>query len=162
MIAAVDCRRRARLLGLAALVPAVLASGCGRSAPQAQTSTTPTGGAGVATTSTAPSATAAATTRAATTTTTTAATTTRATVTTTKATVTTTRAAPPPSGPRSAPTTPPAAWKPPSPEPTASQAAYALVDAWADHSRKAALEDASPGAVAALFANPYPAGGPQY
>jgi hypothetical protein len=81
-------------------------------------------------------------------------------VTTTR--VTTTTGGPPPSAPRSAPTTPPAAWKPPSPEPTASQAAYALVDAWAEHNRKTALEDASPGAVAALFAAPYPAGGAQY
>ena len=180
MIASVDRRRLARLLGLAALVPAALASGCGRSAPQAQTSTATTGGAGAATTTTTTSPTAAATTRATTTTATTATTarvstttarvstttarvsTTTARVSTTTARVSTTTAGPPASGRRSAPTTAPAAWKPPSPEPTASQAAYALVDAWADHSRKTALEDASPGAVAALFANPYPAGGPQY
>jgi hypothetical protein len=64
--------------------------------------------------------------------------------------------------PRSAPTTRAAAWRPPSPAPTPSQAAYELVSAWADGSRKAALADASPGAVSALFANPYPAGGPQF
>jgi hypothetical protein len=61
-----------------------------------------------------------------------------------------------------APTTGTAAWRPPSPAPTASQAAYALVGAWADHDGKAALADASPGAVDALFANAYPPGGPQY
>jgi hypothetical protein len=64
--------------------------------------------------------------------------------------------------PSSPPTTRRAAWRPPDPEPTASQAAYELVGAWADNDRKAALGDASPAAVAALFADPYPPGGPQY
>ncbi len=157
MITAVDRRQLARLLALAALVPAPFASSCGRSTPQAQTSTTTTGGAGAVTTSTAGT-----TTSTAVTTTRAIGTTTATTGTTTATAVTTTTVGPPSSAARSAPTTPPAAWKPPSPQPTASQAAYALVDAWADHTRKTALEDASPGAVAALFANPYPAGGAQY
>ena len=170
MIATVDRRRLATLVGLAALVPAVLASGCGRAGPQALRSTTTGGGAGAGTTSTVPLSTAAATSRA----------TTTVGVTTTAAATTTTTMAPnvtgkkatgkkatgkrtPPRGvPGSAPTTSPAAWRPASPAPSASQAAYELVEAWGNGSRKTALADASPRAVAALFANPYPAGGPQY
>jgi hypothetical protein len=48
------------------------------------------------------------------------------------------------------------------PQPTSSQAAYALVGAWGEDDRADALQDASPPAVAALFANAYPSGGPQY
>jgi hypothetical protein len=97
------------------------------------------------------------------TTATTAAITTSTAATTTKGTAaTTTTTAARRSVPSSSPTTSPAAWRPPAPEPTASQAAYELVGAWADNDRKAALADASPAAVAALFANPYPPGGPQY
>jgi hypothetical protein len=151
MIAIVHRRRLATLTGLVALVPAVLAGGCGRSTPKALTPTT--------------TATAATTTTTATITTTT--TTTTATITTTTTTTTTTAATSTTAAPRrsvaaSSSTTSPAAWRPPSPEPTASQAAYELVGAWADNDRKAALADASPAAVAALFANPYPPGGPQY
>jgi len=131
MIAIVHPRRLATLTGLVALVPAVLAGGCGRSTPKALTPTT------VATVATA--------------------------ATTTKGTAaTTTTTAARRSVPSSSPTTSPAAWRPPAPEPTASQAAYELVGAWADNDRRAALADASPAAVAALFANPYPPGGPQY
>jgi hypothetical protein len=140
MIAIVHRRRLATLTGLVALVPAVLAGGCGRSTPKALTPTT--------------------TATAATTTTTATITTTTTTTTTTAATSTT--AAPRRSVAASSSTTSPAAWRPPSPEPTASQAAYELVGAWADNDPKAALADASPAAVAALFANPYPPGGPQY
>ena len=151
MIAIVHRRRLATLTGLVAVVPAVLAGGCGRSTPKALTPTT--------------TATAATTTTTATITTTT--TTTTATITTTTTTTTTTAATSTTAAPRrsvaaSSSTTSPAAWRPPSPEPTASQAAYELVGAWADNDRKAALADASPAAVAALFANPYPPGGPQY
>ena len=64
--------------------------------------------------------------------------------------------------PASSPTTSPAAWRPSAPQPSASQAAYELVGAWGDNDRKEALADASPAAVAALFANPYPSGGPEY
>ena len=53
-------------------------------------------------------------------------------------------------------------WVPTELQPTISQAAYALVDAWAAHDRSAALRDATPAAVAAIFSYPYPAGGPQY
>ena len=55
-----------------------------------------------------------------------------------------------------------AAWKPSSPQPTPSQAAWALLDAWAANKRASALEAASPAAVAALFAHSYPAPGVQY
>jgi hypothetical protein len=55
-----------------------------------------------------------------------------------------------------------AAWKPSSPQPTPSQAAWALLDAWAANKRASALEAASPAAVAALFAHAYPAPGVQY
>ena len=151
MIAIVHRRRLATLTGLVALVPAVLAGGCGRSTPKALTPTT---------TATAATTTTTATITTTTTTTTTTITTTTTTTTTTAATSTT--AAPRRSVAASSSTTSPAAWRPPSPEPTASQAAYELVGAWADNDRKAALADASPAAVAALFANPYPPGGPQY
>jgi hypothetical protein len=157
MIAIVHRRRLATLTGLVALVPAVLAGGCGRSTPKALTPTTT----GVAATTT--TAAAITTSTAATTTKGTAATTTATAATTTKGTAaTTTTTAARRSVPSSSPTTSPAAWRPPAPEPTASQAAYELVGAWADNDRKAALADASPAAVAALFANPYPPGGPQY
>jgi hypothetical protein len=53
-------------------------------------------------------------------------------------------------------------WSPAAPQPTPSQASYALVDAWSDHDRAEALKDASPAAVTSLFSGPYPAGGPQY
>jgi hypothetical protein len=148
MIAIVHPRRLATLTGLVALVPAVLAGGCGRSTPKALTPTTV---ATVATAATTTKGTAA-------TTTTTAATTTP----TTREAATTTTTGARRSVPSSSPTTSPAAWRPPAPEPTASQAAYELVGAWADNDRRAALADASPAAVAALFANPYPPGGPQY
>jgi hypothetical protein len=46
--------------------------------------------------------------------------------------------------------------------PTSSQAAYDIVGAWSEGDRKLALEDATPSAVSALFANAYPPGGPQY
>ena len=46
----------------------------------------------------------------------------------------------------------------PDPEPTASQAAYELVGAWADNDRKAALGDASPAAVAGPVSRPLPTG----
>jgi hypothetical protein len=157
MIAIVHRRRLATLTGLVALVPAVLAGGCGRSTPKALTPTTT----GVAATTT--TAAAITTSTAATTTKGTAATRTATAATTTKGTAaTTTTTAARRSVPSSSPTTSPAAWRPPAPEPTASQAAYELVGAWADNDRKAALADASPAAVAALFANPYPPGGPQY
>jgi hypothetical protein len=53
-------------------------------------------------------------------------------------------------------------WAPSSPQPTISQAAYALVEAWSARNRPEALRDASPAAVAALFSRPYPPGGPQF
>ena len=56
----------------------------------------------------------------------------------------------------------PKPWAPTELQPTISQAAYALVDAWAAHDRSAALRDATPAAVAAIFSYPYPPGGPQY
>ncbi|MDA8302679.1 MAG: hypothetical protein M0005_14345 [Actinomycetota bacterium] len=56
----------------------------------------------------------------------------------------------------------PKPWVPTQLQPTISQAAYALVDAWAAHDRSAALRDATPAAVAAIFSYPYPPGGPQY
>ena len=69
---------------------------------------------------------------------------------------TTTLAAPP----TTAATTKP--WAPSAPEPTSSQAAYALIGAWGDDNRAQARQDASPGAVASLFANSYPDGGPEF
>ena len=45
---------------------------------------------------------------------------------------------------------------PSSPEPTATESAYALVDAWAAHHRAKAQRDASPAAVATLFSYKYP------
>jgi hypothetical protein len=53
-------------------------------------------------------------------------------------------------------------WAPTGLQPTISQAAYALVEAWAAHNRPQALADATPGAVAALFSYTYPPGGPQF
>jgi hypothetical protein len=53
-------------------------------------------------------------------------------------------------------------WAPSNPQPTISQAAYALVEAWSAHDRSLALADATPAAVAALFSHPYPPGGPQF
>ncbi len=37
-----------------------------------------------------------------------------------------------------------------------------MVDAWAAHKRALAASDASPAALATLFAHPYPPGGAQY
>ena len=54
------------------------------------------------------------------------------------------------------------AWAPSSPQATASQAASVLIDAWAASNRASALEDASPAAVSALFANAYPEAGLQF
>jgi len=159
MIAMVHRRRLATLTGLIALVPAVLAGGCGRSTPKALTPTTVSTVSSVSSVSTVSTVATTATTAAITTSTT--ATTTTTAATTTTATTTTTAATRRSVAPSSS-TTSPAAWRPPAPEPTASQAAYELVGAWADNDPKAALADASPAAVAALFANPYPPGGPQY
>jgi hypothetical protein len=55
-----------------------------------------------------------------------------------------------------------AAWAPSSPQPTASQAASVLIDAWAASDRASALEDATPAAVSALFATAYPEAGLQF
>jgi hypothetical protein len=55
-----------------------------------------------------------------------------------------------------------AAWKPSAPQPTPSQAAWTLLDAWAANKRASALKDASPAAVVALFAHSYPAPGVEY
>jgi|GEM_PF-2327734 len=59
-------------------------------------------------------------------------------------------------------TSKPKAWRPSAPQPTISQAAYALVQAWSTGDRALALQDASPSAVTALFSHRYPAGGPQF
>ncbi len=63
-------------------------------------------------------------------------------------------------GSTSAPTT--AAWQPPQLQPTSSQAAYALVNAWAAGDRRLAARNASPPAVADLFSHPYPPAGVQF
>jgi hypothetical protein len=55
-----------------------------------------------------------------------------------------------------------AAWAPSSPQPTPSQAAWALLDAWVANNRATALEDASPAAVSVLFSYGYPEAGVQY
>jgi hypothetical protein len=142
--------RASLLLLLAAM--AAIAGACGHSSPQAgSTSTTAEDRSTTPVPTTAPAAiTAGPTTTGPTTSGSTAPT--RATATTL---VTTTA--------KTATTTPPKSrWAPPSPQPTPSQAAYALVNAWAGHDRSVALMDASPAAVAALFFYRYPAGGPQY
>jgi hypothetical protein len=149
MIAVVHTGRLWTLMGLAGLGLAALTGACGGPADNAATGTTTSPGAEATTTSTAPGAAPMTTAAAASTTAQTPTTTAVAASTTATTTATTTG-------------TKPAPWKPTSPAPTASQAAYELVGAWADHDRKAALADASPGAVAALFSNPYPAGGPHY
>lgn len=53
-------------------------------------------------------------------------------------------------------------WAPLHPQPSAAAAAYELVGAWSESDRALALEDASPPAVAGLFAYRYPYGGPQF
>jgi hypothetical protein len=53
-------------------------------------------------------------------------------------------------------------WAPAAPQPTSSQAAFALVDAWAAKDRPEALRDAAPSAVGHLFSYTYPAGGAQF
>jgi hypothetical protein len=53
-------------------------------------------------------------------------------------------------------------WAPSAPQPTSSQAAFALVDAWAEKNRAQAIRDAAPGAVANLFSYAYPPGGAQF
>ena len=157
MIAAVRKTGRATraglaALGLAALGLATLAGACGGPGREALTSSTTRAPATSTATATAATTVAANTTRAAPT----------ATTTTTAAVTTAPPSTTPPTAARTTTTVKRAPWTPPSPAPTISQAAYELVGAWAARSRKAALADASPGAVAALFSNPYPAGGPQY
>ena len=150
MIAAVRKTGRATRAGLAALGLAALAGACGGPARDALTSST-TRAPATSTTTVATTVAASATTAAPT-----------ATTTTTVAVMTAPPSTTPPTAARTTTTIKRAPWTPPSPAPTTSQAAYELVGAWAARSRKAALADASPGAVAALFSNPYPAGGPQY
>jgi hypothetical protein len=60
------------------------------------------------------------------------------------------------------PTTTAKPWAPAAPQPTSSQAAFALVDAWAAKDRPEALRDAAPSAVGHLFSYTYPAGGAQF
>ena len=174
MIAAVRKTGRATraglaALGLAALGLATLAGACGGPGREALTSSTTRAPATSTATATAATTVAANTTTVTATTvtaTTVAANTTRAaptaTTTTTAAVTTAPPSTTPPTAARTTTTVKRAPWTPPSPAPTISQAAYELVGAWAARSRKAALADASPGAVAALFSNPYPARGPQY
>ncbi|HTV12850.1 MAG TPA: hypothetical protein VME20_13425 [Acidimicrobiales bacterium] len=50
-------------------------------------------------------------------------------------------------------------WAPSGPQQDASGATLVLLDAWSEGSRQAALADASPSAVAALFSHAYPADG---
>ena len=53
-------------------------------------------------------------------------------------------------------------WAPSSPAPTPSDSGWALLDAWLGHNRTAALTDATPAAVAALFSYNFPPGGVEY
>ena len=65
----------------------------------------------------------------------------------------------PPTTARAAPTTPPTTvYAPSSPQPSPDAAAAALVDDWSTGNRSGADAVAAPDAVAALFAQPYPAG----
>ena len=52
-----------------------------------------------------------------------------------------------------------ATWAPSSPQSSPSQSGWALLDAWVANNRATALQDASPAAVSALFANVYPGPG---
>jgi len=134
---------RLRAIGLVATALALLALGCGKSVNRTGTGLPPPSRPVVPAPSTA------------------APTSTSAPVTTAPATTTvppTTKA--PTTAKASTPTTKP--WAPSSPQPSPAQATYDLLGAWAEHARSLALRYASPGAVSALFARPYPSGGFDY
>lgn len=72
------------------------------------------------------------------------------------ATTTTTTTLPPTTPPTTAPPTPPTTALPVAPQPSAAQAAAALVAGWSAGNRPFALSVAVPSAVDTLFAVPYP------
>lgn len=53
-------------------------------------------------------------------------------------------------------------YQPSAPQPSADEASGHLISAWMSGDRAAALTDATPAAVSALFAQPYPSGGVQF
>ncbi|HUE58112.1 MAG TPA: hypothetical protein VMO88_00885 [Acidimicrobiales bacterium] len=63
-----------------------------------------------------------------------------------------------PSASTTVPTTSTTVWAPTAAQPSPDAAAARLVSAWSTSNRSAALAVAAPQAVAALFAQPYPAG----